>query len=56
MYARKERATCERYFSHHKHYFVNPEGGDVQKWVPNMFFRFDVDPTINEFKIIILLR
>jgi len=52
---RKIRAMCEGHFSHHRQYFANPNDGDVQKWVPNLMFKFYDDPIVNEFEIVVLL-
>ena len=52
----KKKAPCEGYFSHHTHYLANPNGAYVLKWVFNLVFKFHDDPTINEYKMIVLLK
>ena len=39
-----------------KHYFENPNGGYVRKYVLNLVFKFYNDPTANESGIIVLLK
>ena len=39
-----------------KHYFKNPNGKNVRKWVPKSMSKFHNDPTVNESKIVILLN
>jgi len=46
---------CEGNFSHHKHYFANSNGEDVRKCVSNLVSKFHDDPTVNEFRIVVLL-
>ena len=55
MYAGKKKLRCEGHLYDLRYYFTNPNGEDVQKWVPNMVFKFHKDPTVNEFGIIALL-
>ena len=44
-----------RDISHQRHYFVNPNGEDVQKWVSNLVLKFHDDPTVNKSEIVVLL-
>ena len=56
VYARKEKAQCERHFFYHIHYLKNPNGGCVRKYVSNLVFKFHDNPMVNEFEIVVLLR
>ena len=56
VHAGKKKAQCERYFSHHRHYFTNSNNEDMLKWVGNHMFKFYNDPTVNESGIVVLLR
>ena len=52
----KKRVPSKEHFSHYKHYLAYPSGGDVQKCVPNLVFKFYNGPTVNESGIVVLLR
>lgn len=43
-----EKATCEGHFSHHRHYFSNSKGWDVQKCVMSQLFKLYDDPTVQD--------
>jgi len=51
----KNRVIWERNFSHHKHYITNPNDGDMQKWVPNLMFKFYDNPMVKESDIVFLM-
>ena len=48
-------SACEGHCSLHRHYFTNPNDGDVRKWVPNLVFKVHDDPTVDEFRILVSL-
>ena len=43
-------------FSPKQHYFVNPDGGNVGKWASKVVSKFQDDPMVKEFSVIVLLR
>ena len=45
----------EASFSLHRNYFINHNGGNLHKWVQYLFFKFNDDPTVNDYGIIVLL-
>jgi len=47
---------CDEYFSLHRHYFANPDGEDVKKWIVKHISKFYNNPTVNESWIVVLLR
>ena len=51
----KKIAMCEGHFPHHRHYFINPNGENMRKWVPNPMFKFHDNPTVNESEIGIIV-
>jgi len=56
VYVGKEKAQCEGHLFCHRHYFRNPNGGFVQRYVPSPMLKFHDDPTVKKSKIIVLLR
>ena len=44
-----------RDISLYKHYFENPNDGNVQKWVPKALSKFQDDPTVNKSEIVVLM-
>ena len=42
--------------SYSKCYIANPNGPNVQNWVARLHSKFEIDPTINESKIVILVE
>ena len=49
-------STCDTNFSLQNSYFTNPNGENVRKWVPKVVSTFHNDPTVDESRIIVLLR
>ena len=48
--------TCNASFSIYRHYFSNPNGEDVWKWISNLISKFYDNSTVNESGIIVLPR
>ena len=49
-------STCETNFSLQKHYFANPNNGNVRKWILKLVSKFHNDPTVVESGIVVLLE
>jgi len=41
-------------FFFHRHYYENPNGGDVLKYFSNLVLKFHDDPMVNESEIVVL--
>ena len=47
---------CDAYFSLHRYCLTNPNVEGMKNWIPNNISKLHDNPTINEFKIVVLPR